>query len=42
MAVIAIVLLILSIATSLGQFGWAVTIALGAYVIAMMIRGRRR
>jgi hypothetical protein len=41
-AVIAIVLLILSIATSLGWFGWTVAIILGVYVVAMMVRGRRR
>jgi len=41
-AVIAIALLILSIATSLGLFGWAVAIALGVYVVAMMVRGRRQ
>jgi predicted permease len=41
-AVIAIALLILGIATSLGLFGWTVAILLGAYVIVMMVRGRRR
>jgi hypothetical protein len=39
--VIAIALLILGIATSLGLFGWTVAILLGAYVIVMMVRGRR-
>jgi hypothetical protein len=40
-AVIAIVLLILSIATSVGLFGWAVAIILGAYVVVMWVRGQR-
>jgi hypothetical protein len=40
-AVIAIVLLILGIATSVGLFGWTVAIILGAYVVVMIVRGRR-
>jgi hypothetical protein len=40
-AVIAVVLLILGLATDVGLFGWVLAIILGAYVIAAFVRGRR-
>ena len=40
-AVIALVLLILGLATDVGLFGWVLAIILGAYVIAAFVRGRR-
>ena len=40
-AVIALVLLILGLATDVGLFGWVLAIILGAYVIAAFVRRRR-
>ena len=40
-AVIAVVLLVLGLATDVGLFGWVLAIVLGAYVIAALMRGRR-
>ena len=41
MAVIAIVLLTLGLATDLGMFGWVLALILGAYVVAALVKGRR-
>lgn len=40
-AVIAIVLLVLGLATDVGLFGWVLAIILGAYVVAALAMGRR-
>jgi hypothetical protein len=40
-AVIALVLLVLGLATDVGLIGWVLAIILGAYVIAVLVRGRR-
>jgi hypothetical protein len=40
-AAIALVLLVLGLATDVGLFGWVVALILGAYVIAALVRGRR-
>jgi hypothetical protein len=40
-AAIALVLLVLGLATDVGLFGWVLAIILGAYVIAAYIRGQR-
>jgi len=39
--VIAVVLLVLGLATDVGLMGWVLAIILGAYVIAVLVRGRR-
>ena len=40
-AVIAVVLLVLGLATNVGLYGWVIAIILGAYVIAAFVRGQR-
>lgn len=40
-AAIAVVLLVLGLATDVGLFGWVLAIILGAYVIAASVRGQR-
>ena len=40
-ALIAIVLLVLGLATDVGLIGWILAIILGAYVIAALVRGQR-
>ena len=40
-AAIAVVLLVLGLATDVGLFGWVLAIVLGAYVIVAFVRGRR-
>lgn len=40
-AVIALVLLVLGLATDVGLFGWVIAIILGAYVVAAFVRGQR-
>ncbi len=40
-AVIALVLLVLGLATDVGLIGWVLAIILGAYVITALVRGRR-
>jgi Flp pilus assembly protein TadB len=40
-AVIALVLLVLGLATGIGLFGWLLAIILGAYVVAALVMGRR-
>ena len=40
-AAIALVLLVLGLATDVGLFGWVIAVILGAYVIAALVRGRR-
>jgi hypothetical protein len=40
-ALIALVLLVLGLATDVGLFGWIAAIILFAYVIAAFVRGRR-
>jgi hypothetical protein len=40
-AVIALVLLVLGLATDVGLFGWVLAIVLGAYVITAFVRGQR-
>jgi hypothetical protein len=40
-AVIAVVLLVLGLATDVGLFGWVIAIILVAYVIAALVRGQR-
>jgi hypothetical protein len=40
-AAIALVLLVLGLATDVGLFGWVLAIILGAYVIAAYVRGQR-
>jgi hypothetical protein len=39
-AAIALVLVVLGLATDVGLFGWVVAVILGAYVIAALVRGR--
>jgi hypothetical protein len=41
LAIVAIVLFILGIATDVGLFGWLLAIIVGAYVIAVFLRQRR-
>jgi hypothetical protein len=41
LAIIAIVLFILGLATDVGLFGWVLAIIVGAYVIAAFVRTRR-
>ena len=41
LAVVAIVLLVLGLATDLGLFGWVLAIIVGAYVVAAFTRGNR-
>jgi hypothetical protein len=41
LAVIALVLLVLGLATDVGLFGWVVAVVLGAYVIVAIVRARR-
>jgi hypothetical protein len=41
-AVLAIVLLVLGLATGVGIFGWVLAIILGAYVIAAFVRGEAK
>ncbi len=41
LAGIALVLLVLGLATDVGLFGWVIAIILGAYVIAAFVRGQR-
>jgi len=40
-AVIALVLLVLGLATDVGLFGWVLAIVLGAYVIVALVRRQR-
>ena len=40
-AAIAIVLLVLGLATDIGLFGWVLALLLGAYVVAALVMGRR-
>jgi hypothetical protein len=41
LAVVAIILFILGIATDVGLFGWVLAIIVGAYVITAFMRQRR-
>jgi hypothetical protein len=41
LAIVAIVLFILGIATGVGLFGWVLAIIVGAYVITALVRMRR-
>jgi hypothetical protein len=41
LAVVAVVLFILGIATDVGLFGWLLAIIVGAYVITAFVRQRR-
>ena len=41
LAVVAIVLFILGIATDVGLFGWILAIIVGAYVLTAFVRMRR-
>ena len=41
LALLAIVLLVLGLATDVGLFGWVLAILLGAYVIVAYVRGRQ-
>ena len=41
LAAIALVLLVLGLATDVGLFGWVIAVILGAYVITAVVRGRR-
>jgi len=41
LAVVAIVLFVLGIATDVGLFGWLLAIIVGAYAIAAFVRSRR-
>jgi hypothetical protein len=41
LAVIAIVLFVLGLATGVGLFGWVLAIIVGAYVITAFVRSRR-
>jgi hypothetical protein len=41
LAVVAVVLLALGLATGVGLFGWVLAILLGAYVIVASVRGSR-
>jgi hypothetical protein len=40
-AVIALVLLVLGLATGIGLIGWVLALILGAYVVAALVMGRR-
>jgi hypothetical protein len=40
-AVIAVVLLVLGLATDIGLVGWVLALILGAYVVAALVMGRR-
>jgi hypothetical protein len=40
-AVIAVVLLVLGLATDVGLFGWVLALILGAYLVAALVRGQR-
>jgi hypothetical protein len=40
LALIAIVLFVLGIATDVGLFGWVLAIIVGAYVITALVRSR--
>ncbi len=40
-AALAIVLLVLGLATDVGLFGWVLAIILGAYVVAALVMRRR-
>ena len=42
LALLAIVLLLLGLATDVGLFGWVLAILVGAYVVAAYMIGRRR
>jgi hypothetical protein len=41
LAILAIVLFVLGIATDVGLFGWVLAILVGAYVITAFVRMRR-
>jgi hypothetical protein len=41
LAVIAIVLFVLGIATDVGLIGWVLALIVGAYVITVLVRQRR-
>jgi hypothetical protein len=41
LAVVAVVLLVLGLATGVGLFGWVLAILLGVYVIVAFVRGSR-
>jgi hypothetical protein len=41
LAVVAVALLVLGLATDVGLLGWVLAILLGAYVIAAFVRGSR-
>ena len=41
MAVIAVVLIALGLASDIGLFGWVLGLILGAYVVAALVMGRR-
>jgi hypothetical protein len=41
LAIVAIVLFILGIATDIGLFGWVLAIIVGAYVVTAFVRQRR-
>jgi hypothetical protein len=41
LAIVAIVLFILGIATDIGLFGWVLAIIVGAYVVMAFVRQRR-
>ena len=41
MAVIAVVLLVLGLATDIGLLGWVLALILGAYVVAALVMSRR-
>jgi len=42
LAVIAIILFVLGIATDVGLFGWVLAILVGTYVITAVVRTRRQ
>jgi hypothetical protein len=41
LAVVALLLLVLGLATDVGLFGWIIAIVVGAYVIVALFRARR-
>jgi len=41
LALVAVALLVLGLATDVGLFGWVLAILLGAYVIVAVVRGSR-
>jgi hypothetical protein len=41
LAVLAIVLFVLGIATDVGLIGWVLAILVGAYVVTVLVRSRR-